>query len=57
MKIEGLKLVKTYTYEIGYEIDQLKVMNYSISKQFPAILNYVHDIKIKVQSLLPIQFK
>jgi hypothetical protein len=42
-------MVKTFTFEVGYEIDQLKVMNNSITKQFPRIMNYLHDTIIKVQ--------
>jgi hypothetical protein len=56
MKSEGLRMVKSYTFEVGYELDQLKGMNFSITKQFPRIMNYLHDTMIKVQQAQQFQF-
>jgi hypothetical protein len=50
-KIEQLKMVKTYTFELGYEPDSFSSKQYSITQQLPNILEDLRDTIISLQNM------
>jgi hypothetical protein len=42
-------MIKTYTYEIGYENDYFQPQNYSIAQQLPNIITNLHNKIIELQ--------